>query len=196
MRSGVSPNALVRPSLPAITAVPMTRFRNTRLRARNKRSAITATKPKACRLRSHVRDLPDSLVQQNKICVSGSPRVAQVATKSCVLNFRMYQHRQNAGEAAIVRPCAGACPASPVPDWPFSARPWSACPAGAGPQIPSGKGRSSSARGWTRRTACSAGTPLAHRAFAQPRKRSSMRSPPITSVRPGICPSSARHWRR
>ena len=26
--------------------------------------------------------------------------------------------------------------------------------------------------------------------------RSSMRSPPITSVRPGICPSSARHWRR
>ena len=28
------PNALVRPSLPAITAVPMTRFRNARLRAR------------------------------------------------------------------------------------------------------------------------------------------------------------------
>ena len=39
-------------------------------------------------------------------------------------------------------------------------------------------------------------TPLAHRALAQPRTRRSIKSPPITSVRPGICPHHLRHLHR
>ena len=64
----------------------------------NKRSAITATKPKACRLRSHVRDLhPIPLFSRTRSACPGLPG-SRSCHKSCVLNFRMYQHRQNAGE--------------------------------------------------------------------------------------------------
>ena len=162
----------------------------------NKRSAITATKPEACRLRSHVRDLhPIPLFSRTRSACPGLPG-SRSCHKSGVLNFRMYQHRQNAGE---------------LPYRPALRRSLSCFACSRLAFFRSALVRLSSWRwasnsfwkrsvfvraGWTRRTACSAGTPLAHRAFAHPRKRSSMRSPPITSVRPGICPSSARHWRR
>ena len=64
----------------------------------NKRSAITATKPKACRLRSHVRDLhPIPLFSRTRSACPGLPG-SRSCHKSCVLNFRMYQHRQSAGK--------------------------------------------------------------------------------------------------
>lgn len=119
----------------------------------NKRSAITATKPKACRLRSHVRDLhPIPLFSRTRSACPGLPG-SRSCHKSCVFDcdIRCISTGRAPGSCPIVRSCAGACPASPVPDWPFSARPWSACPAGARPQIPSGKGRSSS--GWGGRAA-------------------------------------------
>ena len=91
----------------------------------NKRSAITATKPKACRLRSHVRDLhPIPLFSRTRSACPGLPG-SRSCHKSCVFDcdIRCISTGRAPGSCPIVRPCAGACPASPVPDWPFSARP-------------------------------------------------------------------------
>ena len=53
----------------------------------NKRSAITATKPKACRLRSHIRDLHPIPLFSEQACVSDCSGRA-FATKAMLCNFR------------------------------------------------------------------------------------------------------------
>ena len=85
---GVTPNALVRPSLPAITAVPMTRFRNARLRARTSapQSQLRNRKPAGSGPMSGTcTRFPCSAEQDLRVRVSPGRAVATKAAYSIVI---------------------------------------------------------------------------------------------------------------
>ena len=105
-----SASALLRPSLLAITAIPMTRFRDPRFPRAKECSAITATKPEPWRSDTCPGLSPDSLVQLNK---NTCPEIFRVAYLPQKLRIQL-EARDHFPQCLRKR---RACPSAPLSDF-------------------------------------------------------------------------------